>query len=536
TSVAFNGVARTIDISANGQMVVYVANHPLGTRIQTRRLDGSAPQVVPNSPNAFHLRLSPDGRFLYSALASATMHRIALAGGAWTPVPGLEVTSYLAFAEDGVLWWGSLLSYGTYRRGPDGRDSLVFPRSTITQVLPGGRHAIGVGVTTGANTGDAQWLDLRMGAVRSLFDTPVVEVRYTMGYLLYVRPDGVMVAAPFDARAGVVTGAHVEIAADVSVSGVGFAQFGVSENGTVVYIPGFDSDLVRVNRAGGVSVLLEERRRYHSPRISPDGRRVAFDDVTAEGRDVWLHTLGTRGLTRATFQRDGHDAVWTLDGRGLYYFAGSRGRLDIFRTQLGTTAPPQAESTRVELSYTGTPLRNGAGFLTTVPGKGRGLDIVRLAPKGAVDTVLATGADETFVVPSPDGRWFAYVSDHSGRPELYVRALTGSDVQLQVSLDGASEPVWSRDGREIFYRRATAAGAELVAATLQLGAEPRVVTRASLFDVSSFDAATPHANYDVSPDGRWFVFTRRRSSDYIVVLQNVPELARRIARAAGAGN
>jgi hypothetical protein len=78
----------------------------------------------------------------------------------------------------------------------------------------------------------------------------------------------------------------------------------------------------------------------------------------------------------------------------------------------------------------------------------------------------------------------------------------GSNVQLQVSLDGASEPVWSRAGREIFYRRATAAGAELVAATLLLDAEPRVVTRASLFDVSSFDAATPHANYDVSPDGR----------------------------------
>jgi Tol biopolymer transport system component len=163
------------------------------------------------------------------------------------------------------------------------------------------------------------------------------------------------------------------------------------------------------------------------------------------------------------------------------------------------------------------------------------MDIVRLAPHGkALDTDLATPSDESFVVPSPNGRWFAYISDHSGRPELYVRALGGSDVQLQVSLDGASEPVWSRDGRELFYRRVTATGAELVAATLLLDAEPRVVSRTRLFDVSEFDTAAPHANYDVSPDGSWFAFTRRRGSDHIVVLQNVPELARRIARAAGA--
>jgi len=535
TGVAFNGVARTMDISADGQLVAYAATHPLGTRVQTRRLDGSEPQVIPNSSNLAHLRLSPDGRFLYAAEGGGTMQRIALGGGAWTPVPELEVTSFLAFAEDSVLWWGSLLSYGTYRRGPDGRDSLAFPRSTIGQVLPDGRHAVGTSVTTGANTGNAQWLDLETGEARLLFDTPVVEVRYTMGYLVYVRPDGAMVAAPFDARGGTVTGPHVEIAADVSVSGVGFAQYAVADNGTVAYIPGFNSELVRVGRSGEVRVLLEERRRYHSPRISPDGRRIVFDDVSPEGRDVWLYTEGTRALTRATFQKDGHDPVWALDGKGLYYLAGSGGRLDIFHTQLGTTAPPERESTTVELSYTGTPLRNGAGFLTTVPGTvGRGLDIVRLAPRGAaIDTVVATPVDESFVVPSPDGHWFAYISDQSGRPELYVRALGGSNVQLQVSLDGASEPVWWRDGRGLFYRRATANGAELVAATLALGPEPRVVTHTSLFDVSSFDTAAPHANYDVSPDGSWFVFARRAGSDYIAVLQNVPELARRIARGAG---
>jgi serine/threonine-protein kinase len=536
TGVAFNGVARTIDVSADGQLVVYLASHPLGTRVVARRLDGAAPQVIPNSSDASQLRLSADGRFLYAALGGATMQRLALSGGAWVPVSGIEATPFLSFAQDEVLWWGSLLSFGTHRRAPDGRDSLVFPRSTITQMLPDGRHALALGVTTGSNSGDAQWLDLRTGEVRSLFDTPVVEVRYTMGYLVYVRPDGTLVVVPFDAGAGRITGGHVEIAADVSVSGAGFAQYGVAENGTVAFIPGFNSDLVRVDRNGVVRALIEERRRYHSPRISPDGRRVAFDDVTPDGRDVWLYTVGTPGLTRATFQRDGHDVVWTRDGRGLYYLAGRDGRLDVFRTQLGTTAPPRPESTTVELNYTGTPLAGGAGFLTMVPATvGRGADVVRVAAGGGtIDTLVATPSDESFAVPSPDGRWFVYTSDRSGRQELYLRSLVGGDVQLQISRDGASEPVWSRDGREVFYRQATATGSELVAATLALGAEPRVVSRTRLFDVSGFDTASPHANYDVSPDGRWFVFARRAGADHIVVLQNVPELARRIAQSGGA--
>jgi serine/threonine-protein kinase len=166
-----------------------------------------------------------------------------------------------------------------------------------------------------------------------------------------------------------------------------------------------------------------------------------------------------------------------------------------------------------------------------VPGRaGRGVDIVRVAADGALDTLVQTDADESYVVPSPDGRWLAFVSDQSGRYELYVRSLSGGDAQIQVSVDGATEPVWSRDGREVFYRRDHLRGADLVAAALDLTASPRVVSRTTLFDVSRFTTAQPHANYDVAPDGKSFVFVRRRGADEVVVLQHVGEMARRLAR------
>jgi serine/threonine-protein kinase len=524
--VTFDGLRRSIDVSADGQTVLFVGDGPTGIVVYARRIDGGTSRVI-NPRQDGNIRLSPDGRFLYSSFGSVTLQRTPLAGGSPTPLTGIESTPFLGFADDSTIWWGSYLSAGTWRHTPDGRDTLMFARTTISQVLPGGRYGIGVGLIVGVNSGPAQLMDLQTGEATVLFDTPVVEVRYTQGYLLYVRSDNTMMAVPFDAGKRRVIGTPIDIAADVSISTIGFAQWAVAENGTVVYIPGSESDLVRVSRDGQVRVLRDERRRYHGPRFSPEGGRIAFDAVSTEGRDVWLYALATNDVTRATFQRDGHDPEWSSDGRGLYFISTNGSRLDVFQTKLGTTARALPESTAVEISHTGTRAQNDSTIVTTVPGKnGRGLDIVRLSPRNAVvDTLLGSDADESYAVVSPNGRWFAYTSDHSGRPELYVRSLAGDDVQVQVSVDGASEPVWSRDGREIFFR----AGAKLIAARLQLGSQPGVETRTELFDVSRFDAAGPHANYDVSPDGSWFVFARRGGTNHIVVLQNVHELARRIA-------
>jgi Tol biopolymer transport system component/tRNA A-37 threonylcarbamoyl transferase component Bud32 len=529
-NITFDGLRRTIDISTDGQTVVFVADRPEGIAVLSRRLDGTTSRVI-NPRQDGHIRLSPDGRVLYSSLGSGTLQRTPLGGGASVAMTGIESTPYLGFSADSTIWWGSYLSSGTWRHTRDGRDTLMFARATISQVLPGDRYGIGVGLVIGVNAGKALLMDLRTGKVTELFDTPVVEVRYTKGYLLFVRSDNTMAAAPFDVETGRVTDNPVDIAADVSISTIGFAQWAVAENGTVVYIPGSESDLVRVSRDGQIRVLLAERRRYHSPRISPGGDRIAYDAVSSEGRDVWVYSLATNDLTRATFQRDGHDPQWMFDGKGLYYVGANGPRLDIFRTQLGTTGRAVAESTAVEISYTGERVRGDSTLVTLVAGGiGRGLDVIRLAPRGAVvDTLLGSDADETYAVVSADGRWYAYTSDHSGRPELYVRSLGASDVQLQVSVDGATEPMWSKVGHEIFYR----AGSQLVAARLKLDQAPTVVDRKNLFDVSAYDAAGPHSNYDVSPDGSWFVFARRGGTNHIVVMQNVHELARRLARGGG---
>jgi Tol biopolymer transport system component len=153
-------------------------------------------------------------------------------------------------------------------------------------------------------------------------------------------------------------------------------------------------------------------------------------------------------------------------------------------------------------------------------------DLVSLHPGDTLRNVLATRYAEGWPSLSPNGEWLAYASNESGRPETYIRRVDGAGGRLQVSLDGASEPLWSRNGHELFYRRLAPTGSELVLAELVFSPEPRVIARRTLFDATDYEAAVPHANYDVSPDGQHIAMVRRTKARGLVYLQNVPELAR----------
>ena len=153
--------------------------------------------------------------------------------------------------------------------------------------------------------------------------------------------------------------------------------------------------------------------------------------------------------------------------------------------------------------------------------------LIHLGPPARIEPLFATPYNEGWPAPSPDGKWLAYTSDETGRQEVYIHPLSRDGLKVQVSVDGGSEPVWAPDGRELFYRRPSGGAAFLTAATMQLGDEARVRGRTTLFDVSEYEPAQPHANYDVTPDGKSFVMLRRSPSSHLVVIQHVQELVRR---------
>jgi serine/threonine-protein kinase len=149
-----------------------------------------------------------------------------------------------------------------------------------------------------------------------------------------------------------------------------------------------------------------------------------------------------------------------------------------------------------------------------------GWDIMT-AGSGGLESVIATPFSEAWVMPSPDGHWLAYVSDESRRFEVYLRRVDGVGGRLQVSVDGGSEPMWNADGRTLYYRRTDIEATNLMAATLDLGVEPRVVSREALFDWDDYEGAEPHANYDVMPGGDEFIMVRRTQAAHLILIQNV---------------
>jgi eukaryotic-like serine/threonine-protein kinase len=418
----------------------------------------------------------------------------------------------------------------------------------LQQILPSGKTALVVRTRVGNTSGPLLFVDLKTGAETPLLNTPVIEARVTQGLLVAVTGTGALQVTPLDRSGTRLSGAPVTVATDVSVTGGGAAQFAVAANGNVAYIPQEPASLVFVDRTGGSRLVTSERRNFHHPSFSPDGRRLSLDFNSVEGRNVWILGLADGTLSRATFDRDGHDATWTPDGRHLTYIVPvskpSGVTLVLLRKRPGSAEPPETLLVAPALAYTGQWLKDGSALVTTatnlrrnarpdsiqVPYSGTDAAIIRNGGKGPLEPLVASPFAESFVGVSPDGRWLSFVSDQSGREEVYVRDLAGNQDQVLVSVDGGNEPKWSPDGRELFYRETKPEGPYLIAAGIAKTPTLSVTGRKRLFPIGDIVGTAPHANYDISPDGKTFVMVRTSPAARIVVIQNLPALARRLAR------
>ena len=539
---------RHLAFLPDGQAVVYSLMGGDGVMHLVRQpLDAEGPSPIPGAAGMGSPLISPDGRYLAGTQAvKSQVLRLPMDGG--SPellVRGTLRTDDAAWAPNGRLW---LTGAGAIAEVVG--DSLVArvpgDQYALQQILPDGRTALVIRTRVGTTGGPVLLVDLETRAETALLGTPVVEARVTRGFLVFVLQGGILQAAPFDQDGGRLTGPPVTVGTNVAVTGTSIVQFAVAANGNVAYVPEEPTSLVFVDRTGSSRSVLDERRNYHHPLFSPDGRRLLLDFTSIEGRNVWVMALEEGTLSRASFDRDGHDATWTPDGRFITYIVPVSGpdgvTLVLMRKPPGSAEPPDTLLTSRLLSYTGVWLRDGSALVTTATNLRRDprrpdsvqadsrtdAAIVRNAGKGPIEPLVASAFSEQYVGVSPDGRWISFVSDQSGRDEVYVRDIKGEADQVLVSIDGGNEPVWSRDGKELFYRETKDADPYLVAAAIATEPLLQVAGRKRLFPIGDIVGTAPHANYDISPDGKTFVMVRRSPAARIVVIQNLPALVRRL--------
>jgi serine/threonine-protein kinase len=382
------------------------------------------------------------------------------------------------------------------------------------------------------------------------------------GHLVYALA-GALLAAPFDPGGPGVTGGAVPLVENIADSGVvtGAAQFSVAENGSLIYVPrgeivatgGFLvttlRTLVWVNREGREEPLAAPPRGYSSPRLSPEGTRVALN-VRDAASEIWVWDLTRATLTRLTFD-PGQDRfpAWSPDGRRIAFSStrdGSNGNL-FWQAADGTgSADKLAESQSPRQVFPtsfspdgsqvvvfGAPAggdENDDISFVSLQGEGRGQGSAR-----EVRPLLHAAFGERFPELSPDGRWLAYVSDESGQEEVYVRPFPAADSgRWQISTGGGTEPLWARNGRELFYRN----GAALLAVSVRAGSSFAAGNPEVVFQGQYVGRPIGGRAYDVSPDGRRFLMLKEGVSPaaasaavtprVVVVLNWFEELKRRV--------
>jgi len=316
-----------------------------------------------------------------------------------------------------------------------------------------------------------------------------------------------------------VTGDSVPVVQGVRQTTSSYVDYAISDNGTLVYVPGsgrqlHEHTLVWVNRDGKETLVTEEKRAFAAPRISPDGKRVVLSVGDNTGRYISIYDLEADSFSRLTFENErSGSAVWSPDGKWLIFQSGQvGGESGIVRQPVDGSRPQERLTTTTErqMPHSWSPDGQYVAFTETGRPGTHDIAILPLEGDGEPQFIISTEATECCPQFSPDGKWLAYVSNELGRTNVYVSPFPEPNVKWLVSEEeeGGEQPVWHPNGKEIFYR----SGNRMMVASVQAGDQALNVGRPEvLFEgsyVSTHSLPQGYQYYSISPDGRRFLMLK----------------------------
>jgi Tol biopolymer transport system component len=472
---------------------------------------------------------SPDGSSLgFMTGFPGHLGMVNLASGAVTTLVRDSVVAYGGtWSDDGWIYYTTGHGRTLMRIRPGGGSAeLVLQADSARDefalraphALPSGK---GMLLTVWRRRGPPDIVFLKIGAPSTRVLTQGLKAWYLpSGHLVVVRGDGSVAAQGFAPNSGEVKGTAVEMIQGVQLNSGGIPFFSASRSGTVLYASTRrTSRLVRVQRTGEVSVVDPSwAGELGWPSLSPDGTRLALSNIVGGRREVWVKTLETGPFFRvAAAGSQNYRPFWSPDGRSVGFVSDLGGLTGLYRTAADGTGGLEAITRSARSVDEGVWSPDGR-WLVFRAGSGSGRDIFGQRP--GVDStplpLVATEAEEFSPAISPDGRWLAYGADISGQAEIFVRPFPDVAAgRVQVSIAGGTEPVWSHDGRELFYRNENE---ELVAITLARGPALRVESRRVLFSTRPYHSDTRHSAYVAAPDGAFYFFQRTTAPNARLVL------------------
>lgn len=507
---------RTLTVSPDGRLVVYVAAGPAGTRLFGRALDSVDAVPIPATDGACTPFFSPDGEWI-GFTSGRRLLKVPTRGGppqaicevdgevrgaTWVPAGDIVFAPGPAAALWQVPSSGGTPRPFTRLRFEAGERTHRWPH-----VLPDGRALL---FTVGH--AEARSFDEASLAVVELDDSDhrIVLDHATDGRcwdsrtVLFGR-QGTLMAAAFDPDARAVTGAPAVISAGVLTSPTGAVQAACSNTGVLVHAAGdarrAACSLLTLARNGQVRQATPCEDVLEEPRIAPDGR-TAIVGRRGRGSDLWLYDRVRQTFRRVTFDGTSFAGIWGPGPGWATCSSSSGGVADLYcLTPDRDTSPVPLLQTEFD-KVPGAWSPDGASLVYTEYHPQTGADIWLFTPAtGVARPLVHTRFNEFAPRLSPDGRHVAYTSDESGRPEVYVVSLPAGSDKCQISTDGGAEPIWSPDGQELFYR----VGHRMMRVDVQYGPQ-RAGVPATLFEHRHVPGAfTGLPNYDVAPGDAGFI-------------------------------
>ena len=524
------GAASTIAISRDGATLVFVGARPGQLpSLFLRNFDDRTLEPIRGAESARSPVLSPDGsEVLFTTIGSrggniGSIKVVSVRGGnPRTVVDSSTANGQISWGDAGQLVLAFRQRLWTVPAGGGKRTLLAEPDSVrrhvrygFPDILPGGRAAL---ITIWRGGPD---LDSAILGVVTIPDGTVTELevrgtfpRYSRtGHITFATSDASLHAVEYDARTHRISTPFL-LADNVATGGGGASGFDVADNGTIVYISEVGRPrenrrvLVAVDRTGGERDLSTTPGNYIEPRVSPDGRLIAFTALTGtfSNPDIWKLDPATNILTRITTDSSSSNPIWSADNDRVGFLSEDTDSVALW-------SPGRAEARRFHAAS-----RTIRGFAfgaahgyAAISVRGTGNDDIWLVHMDSLDAprpFLTEPYTETAAAMSPDSRLLAYVSNRTGRREVYVRRIDGG-AEVPVSSSGGEEPVWARDGSELFYRTPEYMMSARISATPGL----TVGARSSLFREDGRYLRSNLPAYDVFPGGKEFVMVRSGGSD-----------------------
>ncbi|MDO8681049.1 MAG: protein kinase [Acidobacteriota bacterium] len=504
----------TIGISPDGRFVVFSAVADGVQRLFLRTTDQFDATPIKGTDGATGPFFSPDSQWL-GFFANGRLLKVPRNGGTPAVICDVQDVRGAAWGADDTIVFAPRLDAGLWRVSASGGGTPVVVTTPDAQqrekthrfpeLLPDGKTVMfTVGTHDIASFAEARIVvqSLTGGPAKTVIQGGTTAKYLPTGHIVYARDD-VLMAVPFDLQQLAVTGPPVELVGDVSnAMDFAHAEYAISDTGTLVYLSGGDSSvrgtLISADRSGTFTPLTQlPPRLFLNVMFSPDGQRI-LTKIGGANDSAWVYDMRRDSLSRLTFKGNLVWGSWSGDGQKIAYsIAGELGWMAADGSgQEETFYRDEYQKNGVRLTPDGQALL----FHSTRPVTG--MDIFTLSIKTRQVTAwLATRSNEQSPRISADGRWVAYLSDETGRQEVYVRPLQGAGVKWQVSDDGGVSPVWSADGHELFFLQ----GQTLMSAVVRPGSafetdRPKVLFKLRSSPVGGGDA------FDVTPDGKRFVF------------------------------